>query len=55
MMTNYEKVQAVDSEIVNDNYISDLSNIKISKVVKFNLSVAYFIVLTFLLMKLLLT
>lgn len=54
-MSEYEKAQAMDSEIVNDDYFSDLSNIKISKLVKFNLSVAYFISLTFLLVKLLFT
>ena len=55
MMSNYEKVQAIDNEIINDKYTPSLTNVKISKVVKFNLSVAYFIALTFLLMKLLLT
>ena len=54
-MSDYEKVQAIDNEIINDKYTSSLVDIKISKVIKFNLSVAYFIALTFLLMKLLLT
>lgn len=54
-MSNFNKVYAIDGEIANKKDILGLSKVKISKVIKFNLSISYFIALTFLLIKLFFT
>jgi len=53
-MLNYQKIQSIDKS-VEEVELSSFPRIKTKDIIKFNLSVAYFIGLTFLLIKLILT
>ena len=52
-MLEYQKVQTMD-EAIKDENTGFLPSVKIKDIIKFNLSVAYFIVLTFFIAKLIL-
>jgi hypothetical protein len=55
-MLSFDKAETVSKQIQTvDEIDSTLQKVKISKIIKFNLALAYFIILTFLLLKLLLT
>lgn len=51
-MLNYQKIQSVENSIEN---ISSVPKVKTKDIIKFNLGLTYFIVLTFLVLKLFLT
>lgn len=51
-MLNYQKILTVENSVEN---LSTISQVKIKDMIKFNLGVAYFIVLTFSVLKLLFT
>jgi len=51
-MRSYQKIQSVENSFEN---ISSLPRVRTKDILKFNLGVAYFIVLTFLVLKLLFT
>jgi len=53
-MLNYQKIQSIE-KLVEEAELSSFPRIKTKDIIKFNLSVAYFIGLTFLLIKLILT
>lgn len=51
-MLNYQKIQSAENSLEN---IGSLPRVKTKDIIKFNLSLGYFIVLTFLVLKLLFT
>lgn len=53
-MLNYQKIQPVENSIENIDF-QKITKVKTKDIIKFNLGVAYFIILTFLLVKLLFT
>ena len=54
-MSDYQKIQTMNEAIAEDVNSGFLSRVKIKDIIKFNLSVAYFIVLTFFIAKLILS
>lgn len=54
-MLEYQKIQTMNDAIAEDVDSGLLSHLKIKDVIKFNLSIAYFIVLTFFIAKLILS